>query len=162
MMVAELALGQDDEAAPTGGRRCSHGSPSLVNVHLGAHQSVGRGEPSAVTHPRFRLLGIGAAASPRFPPAGLLIEHTGARVALDGGPGAEADGRLDARLVTDGRAELMPAIRRAARDRGLEPAVRAFEAPHLGVEPLPVVHTSHPTFGYLIGKTVVWAPEFWR
>lgn len=86
-------------------------------------------------------------------------------MAIDGGPGAEAKGHLDAWLVTDDRAELMPAIRRAARDRGVQPAVRTFEGEDLLVEPHPVVHTSHPAFGYLIrasGKRVVWAPEFYR
>jgi phosphoribosyl 1,2-cyclic phosphodiesterase len=41
--------------------------------------------------------------------------------------------------------------------------VAAFEAPDLVVEPHPVVHTSHPAFGYLIragGHSIVWAPEF--
>ncbi|MDQ3938521.1 MAG: hypothetical protein M3253_07550 [Chloroflexota bacterium] len=115
--------------------------------------------------PRFTLLGVGAAASPRYPPAGLLIEHGGRRVAIDGGPGAEPEGRLDAWLVTDERAELMPAIRRAARARGLEPRVATFEAGALVIEPRAVVHTSHPAFGYIVrasGGTVVWAPEFWR
>ncbi len=100
--------------------------------------------------PRFTLLGIGAAASPRFPPAGLLVEHGDARVALDGGPGAEPDGRLDAWLVTDDRAELMPAIRRSGRARGITPDVGAFESQDLLIEPRPVVHTSHPAVGYLI------------
>jgi hypothetical protein len=115
--------------------------------------------------PRFTLLGIGAAASPRFPPAGLLIEHRDARVMLDGGPGAEPDGRLDAWLVTDQRAELMPAIRRLTRAMAVDAAVAGFEADDLRVEPKPVVHTSHPAFGYLIQSTasrVIWAPEFWR
>lgn len=114
---------------------------------------------------RCTLLGIGAAASPRFPPAGLLVEHRGTRLVLDGGPGAEAEGDLDAWLVTDARAELLPRIRRSARARGLEPGVRTFESPDLIVEPHPVVHTSHPAFGYLIrahGRRVVWAPEFWQ
>lgn len=114
---------------------------------------------------RCTLLGIGAAASPRFPPAGLLVEHGGKRIALDGGPDAEPDGPLDAWLVTDERAELMPQIRRAARARGLEPGVAMFEYRDLFVEPHPVVHTSHPAFGYLIragGRRVAWAPEFWQ
>lgn len=84
---------------------------------------------------------------------------------LDGGPGAEPDGRLDAWLVTDERAELAPAIRRLARALNVEPTVEAFEAEGLRVEPRPVAHTSHPAFGYLIrasGRRVVWAPEFWR
>jgi hypothetical protein len=123
-------------------------------------QPVGRRMPTRCT-----LLGIGAAASPRFPPAGLLIERGGSRVAFDGGPGAEPEGRLDAWLVTDERAELMPQIRRAARARGLEPAVTTFESGDLVIEPLPVVHTSHPAFGYLIragGRRIAWVPEFWR
>jgi len=120
---------------------------------------------SARSGVRCTLLGVGAAASPRYPPAGLLVEHRRRRVALDGGPGAEAAGRLDAWLVTDERAELMPAIRRAARARGLEPAVAAYEADGLAIEPHAVVHTSHPAFGYLIraGRhRIVWAPEFVR
>jgi hypothetical protein len=114
---------------------------------------------------RCTLLGVGAARSPRYPPAGLLIEHQRSRVALDGGPGAEPQGDVDAWLVTDERAELMPAIRRAARARGLNPAVVGFEASDLVIEPRPVAHTSHPAFGYLIkvgGRAIVWAPEFWR
>jgi ribonuclease BN (tRNA processing enzyme) len=84
---------------------------------------------------------------------------------LDGGPGAEPDGHLDAWLVTDERAELMPSIRRLARGFDVAPAVTAFEARRPVIEPQPVVHTSHPAFGYSIrvaGKVVVWAPEFWR
>jgi hypothetical protein len=84
---------------------------------------------------------------------------------LDGGPGAEPDGHLDVWLVTDERAELMPSIRRLARGFDVEPTVRGFEARRLVIEPQPVVHTSHPAFGYSIrtaGTVVVWAPEFWR
>jgi hypothetical protein len=118
-----------------------------------------------VSRARFTLLGIGAAASPRYPPAGLLIEIPTARVALDGGPGAEPTGRLDAWLVTDAKAELMPALRRLARARELSVAVDHFDQPGLVVDPQPVVHTSHPAYGYRIeagGRTVVWAPEFLR
>ena len=82
----------------------------------------------------------------------------------NGGPGAEPDGRLDAWLVTDERAELIAAIRRRARALGPEPRVVEFAAHGLRVEPRPVVHTSHPSFGYLIqaaSRTIVWAPEFW-
>jgi hypothetical protein len=113
---------------------------------------------------RFTLLGIGAAASPRYPPAGLLVEHRSTRVMLDGGPGAEPDGPLDAWLVTDERAELAPAIRGMARALGQDARAAAVEVNGLRLEPHPVVHTSHPTFGYLIhaaNVTVVWAPEFW-
>lgn len=114
---------------------------------------------------RFTLLGVGAAASPRYAPAGLLVQYAGRRIMLDGGPGAEPEGPLDAWLVTDERAELMPAIRRAARARETEARVGRFEAQGLLVEPRPVVHTSHPAFGYLIRtgeRRVVWAPEFLR
>ena len=38
---------------------------------------------------RFTLLGVGAMNSPRYAPAGLLIEQSQVRVAIDGGPGAE-------------------------------------------------------------------------
>lgn len=81
---------------------------------------------------------------------------------LDGGPGAEPSGRLDAWLLTDDRAELVREIRAAARRRGVEPGVGRFERGDLRIEPRPVVHTSHPTFGYRIQVpqgVVVWAPE---
>jgi hypothetical protein len=114
---------------------------------------------------RLVTLGVGAQASPRYAPAGLLVEHGGVRVMLDGGPGARPPGRLDAWLVTDERAELMPAIRRLARARGLVPYAGDFERGGLRLRARPVVHTSHPAFGYRIeaaGRVVVWAPEFWR
>lgn len=82
---------------------------------------------------------------------------------IDGGPGAEPAGPLDAWLVTDERAELMSKIRRLARERGLEPHVGAFRKAGLSVEERPVVHTNHPAFGYLISageRKAVWAPEF--
>src|SRR5690606_21885060 len=41
------------------------------------------------------LLGMGAMASPRYRPAGLLVVCGGHRLAIDGGPGAEPPGRLD-------------------------------------------------------------------
>jgi hypothetical protein len=114
---------------------------------------------------RVTLLGIGAMASPRYAPAGLLVEHRGLRVMLDGGPGAEPEGRLDAWLVTDPRAELIAPIRRLAAARGLAPRVAAFRRGGLRIAPRRVVHTAHPTYGYLIttGRhRVVWAPEFLR
>jgi hypothetical protein len=115
--------------------------------------------------PRFTLLGIGAAASPRFPPAGLVIAHRRCRVAIDGGHGAETKTGIDAWLVTDERAEEMPAIRRAAKALEHQPKVGKFEGPDLLIQPREVIHTSHPTYGYEIhggGRTVVWAPEFLR
>jgi hypothetical protein len=114
---------------------------------------------------RLILLGVGAMNSPRYAPAGLLVEHRRRRVMLDGGPGAEPGGRLDAWLVTDERGELTREIRRLARARGLEPAVDSYSSGGLTLEPRLVVHTSHDAFGYLIeaeeGK-VVWAPEFFE
>lgn len=110
------------------------------------------------------LLGVGAMRSPRYAPAGLLVASHGARVAFDGGPGAEPSGRLDAWLVTDERSELQAALRRLARARGLEPVITSFDVGGLTVEPCPVAHTSHPTVGYLIrsaDRRVAWAPEFW-
>ncbi|HEY3076035.1 MAG TPA: hypothetical protein VGJ74_12750 [Burkholderiales bacterium] len=111
------------------------------------------------------LLGIGAMASPRYRPAGLLVEYAKARVMIDGGPGAAPAGRLDDWLVSDAQGELMATIRRLARRRRVEPAVRRFEQGKLSITPRRVVHTSHPAFGYLIRalhRTAVWAPEFYR
>lgn len=115
---------------------------------------------------RFRLLlaGVGAMNSPRYAPAGLQVEHDRSLIMLDGGPGsAPAAERLDAWLLTDQRAELIREIRELARSRGVEPRVASYRAAGLEIAPLPVVHTSHPTYGYLIGagrRRIVWAPEF--
>jgi hypothetical protein len=84
---------------------------------------------------------------------------------IDGGPGAVPSARLDAWLVTDPQGELIAAIRRLARARGLEPYAGRFKRRGLHVAARPVVHTSHPTCGYRIeaaGLTVVWAPEFYE
>lgn len=100
---------------------------------------------------RLVTLGVGAAASPRYLPAGLLVVRGGVRVMLDGGPGAVPAGRLDAWLVTD--------------ERGLRPHAGSFQRGELRIGACPVVHTNHPTFGYLIEApegTVVWAPEFFE
>jgi hypothetical protein len=110
-------------------------------------------------------LGVGAANSPRFAPAGLLVERLGARVMIDGGPGSEPDGRLDAWLVTDLRSELIALLRKLTRSRGLEPRSGDFDGAALSVRYQPVVHTNHPAGGYLIrsgSQTVAWAPEFWE
>lgn len=93
------------------------------------------------------------------------MECGGARVMLDGGPGAAPRGPLDAWLVTDEHCELIAAIRRLARQHRLEPAVARFEHGTLAIVPRRVTHTSHPAFGYLIRtprQSVVWAPEFLR
>ncbi|MGA9522057.1 MAG: hypothetical protein WBV82_11360 [Myxococcaceae bacterium] len=100
--------------------------------------------------------------SPRYAPAGLLIELGKTRVMIDGGADMQV-GELDAWLVSDERAELMPAIRRRLRGSPLEAGVRSFQKGALRITPKPVVHTNHPAFGYLIEvpqARVGWAPEF--
>jgi hypothetical protein len=114
---------------------------------------------------RLVTVGVGAQNSPRFAPAGLFVSHHGTRVMIDGGPGAEPPGRVDAWLVTDERAELVASIRRLAGARGITAEASGLDFDHLQVQCHPVVHTSHPTFGYLINSSepslrVVWAPEF--
>lgn len=101
--------------------------------------------------------------SPRYAPAGLLVECGASGVMIDGGLGASTRRGLSAWLVTDDRSELIREIRRLAQPKGLEPEVATSTSDGLIVEPYPVVHTSHPTCGYLIraaGKKIVWAPEF--
>ena len=99
--------------------------------------------------------------SPRYAPAGLLVEYGDHRVVIDGGPGAAPAGQIDAWLVTDDRGELMHQIRQLARAQGLKPQVSCFCAGGLLIGPRPVVHTTHPPYGYLIeaeGRRVVWGP----
>lgn len=91
--------------------------------------------------------------------------HEGLRIMLDGGTRSEPGGHLDAWLVTDERAELITSIRHLARQRGLEAHAADFTHRALRILRRPVVHTNHPTFGYLIlagdsSARVVWAPEF--
>lgn len=110
-------------------------------------------------------VGVGAADSPRFAPAGVLLERRPYRVMIDGGPGGQPSGRLDAWLVSDEDAELMARIRACARERGLEARRDDFCVDGLDIRFLPVIHTNHPAGGYRIkspGWTVVWAPEFWE
>ncbi len=115
---------------------------------------------------RLTLLGVGAMNSPRFAPAGLLVRWGSARIAIDGGPGAEPPRRLQAWLVTDEHAELHAALKRLAHEHGAaDPAISEYVTCGLHVRPLPVEHTSHPTVGYHISagsRIAVWAPEFWR
>lgn len=103
--------------------------------------------------------------SPRYRPAGLVVSWAGHhRVMLDGGGSADPGRPLDAWLVSDERAELMPKIRRRPRELGVHPAVGPFEGDGVELRPLPVRHTSHPTSGYLIEtahQRAAWAPEFW-
>jgi hypothetical protein len=114
---------------------------------------------------RLTLLGVGAMRSPRYAPAGLLVEHGRDRVMIDGGPGAAPGARIDAWLVTDARAELIAEIRRLASRHRVFPAVGDYASGALLIRAEPVVHTSHPTFGYRIevgAFVAAWAPEFWR
>jgi beta-lactamase family protein len=109
-------------------------------------------------------LGVGAQASPRYAPAGLLVMHAGVRIVIDGGDRATPVGRLDAWLVTDEQSELISHIRKAARARGLAAILGNFQQGGLSIRSRPVVHTNHPTCGYQIeaaGVRVVWAPEFY-
>jgi hypothetical protein len=102
--------------------------------------------------------------SPRYSPAGLLVSYCGRRVMIDGGPGAEPAGRVDAWLLTDEQAELIAPLRRLAARYGVKVHAGAFTHRDLHIEPRPVAHTSHPTWGYLIctpAGTAAWAPEFW-
>jgi hypothetical protein len=112
---------------------------------------------------RLTLLGVGAMNSPRYAPAGLLVEYQAHRVMLDGGGAADPGGRLDAWLVTDERSELIREIRCRAHALGVPVRVGSYAVVGLTIEPRPVVHTSHPTYGYLLkarSGTIVWAPEF--
>src|SRR5215216_2846567 len=89
---------------------------------------------------RLVTLGVGAADSPRYAPAGLLVARGGVRVMLDGGPGAAPAGRLDAWLVTDERAELSSQLRRLAAERGLRPHAGSFQRGELRID----VHPGGP------------------
>jgi len=123
---------------------------------------------TAVTsvHVAFTLLGVGAMNSPRYQPAGLLVEHAGSRLLFDGGGETAAAVSLPVRwLVTDERAELMPRLRRQARSVGVAIGVSTAALGAISVVPRTVLHTSHQTYGYLIsgpGMVAVWAPEFWQ
>ena len=102
--------------------------------------------------------------SPRYQPAGLLLEHGQTRLMIDGG-GAMAKHKLAAWLVTDDQAELIQEIRKCCRQIGLEPKVDSYSSDGLSIRPHLVVHTSHDTYGYSMeanGNRIVWAPEFLR
>ncbi|WP_165968289.1 MBL fold metallo-hydrolase [Saccharopolyspora elongata] len=110
------------------------------------------------------LLGVGAMNSPRYRPAGLAVRWAGHRVVIDGGGTAREGDRVDAWLVCDEHAELMPSIRRRSAALGVPAGAVEYRSGGVRLLPLPVEHTSHPTFGYLIddhGHRAVWAPEFW-
>lgn len=114
-------------------------------------------------HLRLTLTGVGAMNSPRFAPAGLLVEHRSSRIMLDGGSRALPTGPIDAWLLTDDRCELIREIRELACRKGVTPQVDSFSSGRLVIGPRAVIHTAHETFGYLITfdrKKIVWAPEF--
>src|SRR5690349_1697700 len=83
---------------------------------------------------RLVTLGVGAQNSPRYAPAGLLVSAGGVRVMIDGGPGADPPGRVDAWLVTDERAELISAVRRLAAAHELVPHAGTFRTADLSIE----------------------------
>jgi hypothetical protein len=113
---------------------------------------------------RLTLLGVGAMNSPRYPPAGLLVRYRHRHVMLDGGPGAEPAGKLAAWLASGERSELRRELRALSAARGLQPSVGAVSIADLVIEPRPVAHTSHATWGYLLRlpmASAAWAPEIW-
>jgi hypothetical protein len=123
----------------------------------------GRGVAPVTPRLRLTLLGVGAMNSPRYPPAGLLVRYRRQQVMLDGGPGAEPSGLLAAWLVSDDRSELRRELRALAEARRLLPSVDTAAIADLLIEPHPVAHTSHPTWGYLLhipAASAAWAPEF--
>jgi hypothetical protein len=114
---------------------------------------------------RLTLLGVGAMNSPRYAPAGLLVEYTNHRVMIDGGVGADPAAKLNSWLVTDDQGELIREIRRLARLQGLEPKVGDYSGAGILIKPHDVIHTAHRTYGYVIeaeGKKIAWAPEFFE
>lgn len=114
---------------------------------------------------RLTLLGVGAMNSPRFRPAGLLVRSGTRCLVIDGGDERGVPQRVDAWLVCDEHAELMARLRRLAAGRGAAPAVASHMLGEVAITPLPVEHTSRPTYGYLLAtraRRVGWAPEFWR
>ncbi|MFP3913704.1 MAG: hypothetical protein ACLFWM_02435 [Actinomycetota bacterium] len=114
---------------------------------------------------RLTLTGVGAMNSPRFKPAGLLVDYDGRKVMLDGGSSSPVPGGLAAWLVTDERAELIREVKDRAAEAGLEAAMGSFTSGGLSVEARPVVHTTRPTVAYRIeaeGCRIVWAPEFYE
>ncbi|GAA4150582.1 hypothetical protein [Actinomadura keratinilytica] len=110
---------------------------------------------------RLVLLGIGAAGSPRFAPAGLLVEYGRTHVGFDGGPGSEPPETVQAWLVRRRDEAGHPRLCRIAADSGMpQPAVASFRHGALQVEPLPL--PGDAPVGYRIAagrRTAVWAPE---
>ncbi|HEX6472380.1 MAG TPA: hypothetical protein VF069_25025 [Streptosporangiaceae bacterium] len=108
---------------------------------------------------RLILLGIGTERSPRFAPAGLLLEYGHVRVGIDGGPGSEPAENIDAWLVTSEHGPLRAELRDIARETGMpEPVVGPYAHGPLRIEP---VRLADETYGYRIGvghHVAGWAP----
>jgi uracil-DNA glycosylase family 4 len=118
---------------------------------------------------KLTLLGVGAEDSPKYKPAGLLVECGDVRVMFDGGKNSigksEPDGALDAWLWTDSGDEQTATRRAMAKAHGTVGRNSSFRKGGLAITMEPTKHTGHKTFGYVIddGKTqVVWAPEFFE
>jgi Beta-lactamase superfamily domain len=112
---------------------------------------------------RLVLLGVGAMNSPRYRPAGLLVTWPHHRVMLDGGGTADPGGTLDAWLVCDERAELRTVLHQQAAALDVPAEVAEYASEGVRIAPMPVQHTSHPTYGYVVEGDrcrVGWAPEF--
>src|SRR6266480_4230774 len=76
---------------------------------------------------------------------------------------ALAPNRPEDWLVTDEHSELRRELRALSAARGLVAAVAAVSIGELAIEPHPVAHTSHPTWGYLLrlaAASAARAPEF--
>jgi len=112
---------------------------------------------------RFTLMGVGSTRMLRYKPAGLLIEHAGRRIMLDGGEANPPKGNLDAWLVTDDHSASIAKIRKLAEDRGVEAMVGVFYADSTTIEPRLIHGAAGDAWGYLIttdGRKVAWAPSF--
>ena len=93
---------------------------------------------------RLTVLGVGAMNSPRYAPAGPLVKYRKHRIMLDGGPGAEPCGQIDAWLVTDEYSALKRDIRALARALGVKPRVGRHACDGLPLAPL-YTHRTRPT-----------------
>lgn len=129
----------------------------------------------ALDNVRLKFIGTGAMSFKETGrnEAGLLLAHLGHKVLIDGGPQAiEREVLTEPRpdvtiwLTTDEDGEQMPALREIARKQGWsEPKVASHAMPGLRIEPFRVEHTNHPSYGYEVrayGRTVIYAPEFWK
>lgn len=114
---------------------------------------------------RCTLTGVGALASPRFLHAGLLLEYKSLAIIFDGGEYIPHVVRnAHAWLLTDMRGEHVSKVRQAARRWNVIPSQRRLTVEGVMITPMPVVHTNHPTCGYLIEtpyRKIAWCPEYY-